>query len=61
MIRLDCWMAQCSLPRRDAQIVLGAVLGWSRAQLLAHPEHLLCAAELQRLERFWTDQILYRL
>ncbi|MGC9162415.1 MAG: peptide chain release factor N(5)-glutamine methyltransferase [Thiomonas sp.] len=51
MIRLDRWMAQCGLPRREAQIVLGAVLGWSRAQLLAHPEHLLSAAELQRLER----------
>lgn len=45
------WMRGCGLPRLDAQLLLGAVLGLGRAGLLAHPEREIDAAALARLDR----------
>lgn len=45
------WMRGCGLPRLDAQLLLGEVLGASRATLLAHPEQEIDATALARLDR----------
>jgi hypothetical protein len=38
---LAAWTRTCGLPRLDAQALIEAVLGWSRAQQAAHPERCL--------------------
>ncbi|MBN8744995.1 MAG: peptide chain release factor N(5)-glutamine methyltransferase [Thiomonas arsenitoxydans] len=51
---LAAWTRTCGLPRLDAQALIEAVLGWSRAQQAAHPERLLETAELTRLQALAT-------
>ncbi len=38
-------------PKLDSEVLLGHVLGWTRAQIYAHPERLLTEDERKRLER----------
>jgi release factor glutamine methyltransferase len=47
---LGDWIRQSGLPRVDAHALVRAVLGLDRAQQLAHPELLLTAADLRRLD-----------
>ena len=49
MTALADWMQQCGLDRRDAQVLVAAALGLSRAQQMAHPEHPLETTDLARL------------
>jgi len=49
MTRLSDWMQASGLARLDAQVLVGTVLGWSRAQQVAHPEQELRDADLARL------------
>jgi release factor glutamine methyltransferase len=49
MTRLADWTQASGLIRLDAQVLVNAVLGWSRAQQLAHPEQELRDADLARL------------
>ncbi len=49
MTALADWIGASGLVRLDAQVLVNAVLGWSRAQQAAHPERVLCAADLARL------------
>ena len=37
-------------PRREAQVLVAACLGWERARLIAHPDARLSAQQAQRLE-----------
>ena len=50
MPRLADWTQASGLPRLDAQVLVSAVLGWSRAQQLAHPEYALRGTALERLD-----------
>lgn len=43
--------ARVDTPKLDSEVMLGHVLGWSRAQLYAHPEQLLTEEERTRFER----------
>lgn len=49
MTRLADWTHASGLARLDAHVLVSAVLGWSRAQQVAHPERELRAADLDRL------------
>lgn len=49
MTRLADWTLASGLARLDAQVLVSTVLGWSRAQQVAHPERELHAADLARL------------
>ncbi len=45
------WMRGCGLPRLDAQLLLGHVLGLNRTALLTHPEKEIDAPALAQLDR----------
>ncbi|MDD4885308.1 MAG: peptide chain release factor N(5)-glutamine methyltransferase [Thiomonas sp.] len=50
MTLLAQWMRACGLARLDAQALVSTVLGWSRAQQVAHPEQELHSADLAQLD-----------
>jgi release factor glutamine methyltransferase len=44
--------ARTESPRLDAEVLMGFVLGWSRARLFAHWDQAITAADLRRYEQY---------